>query len=89
MLHDASTCVWFKTSQMAKITGYMRVTKQSKAHDATVDASSIVKKQHVDVEDEKKTATTTTTTVIGPSKEESRAYIPTFIYEVTKCSAKC
>ncbi|GMF29195.1 unnamed protein product [Phytophthora lilii] len=64
---------------MAKITSFMRVTKQPKAHGKKVDASSAVKKQHVtkDVVVEKEEAA-------GRSEDETGAHIPTFIYEVSK-----
>ncbi|CAI5736173.1 unnamed protein product [Peronospora destructor] len=65
---------------MTKITTFMRVTKQPKAHDKKVHASSIVMKQRVDVVNEKKTT--------GQSDDESRAHIPTFIYETIKYKHK-
>ncbi|CAI5714336.1 unnamed protein product [Peronospora farinosa] len=65
---------------MTKMTSFMRVTKQPKTHDKKVDDSCIVKKQCVDVVDEKK--------MKGQSHEESRAYIPTFIYETVQYKHK-
>ncbi|KAF1790909.1 hypothetical protein GQ600_27118 [Phytophthora cactorum] len=58
---------------MAKITSFMRVTKQPKAHGKKVDSSPVVKKEHVTKKDE---ATPPTA-----SDEESGTHIPTFIYE--------
>ncbi|KAG2783909.1 hypothetical protein PC129_g605 [Phytophthora cactorum] len=61
---------------MAKITSFMRVTKQPKAHGKKVDSSPVVKKEHVTKKDE---ATPPTA-----SDEESGTHIPTFIYEMVK-----
>lgn len=63
---------------MAKITSFMRVTKQPKAHGKKVDASPLVKKEHalknvVVVKKEKEEEL---------SEDETGVHIPTFIYEV-------
>ena len=83
MLPDASRVV--SIAKMAKITSFMRVTKPLKAHGKKVDASSHrVRRQHVGREtiadDEKKKKERETT---GLDEEESRAHVPTFIYQVT------
>ncbi|KAG1706878.1 hypothetical protein DVH05_027727 [Phytophthora capsici] len=57
---------------MTKITSFMRVTKQPKAHGKKVDGSPVAKKLHV-VKKEERTSPT--------ADEESDMHIPTFIYE--------
>ncbi|POM78929.1 Hypothetical protein PHPALM_3485 [Phytophthora palmivora] len=64
---------------MAKITSFMRVTKQPKAHGKKVDASSTVKKQRA-AKDKKE--------MMDLSDEESGMHIPTFIYETVKYKHK-
>ncbi|KAL3672694.1 hypothetical protein V7S43_001988 [Phytophthora oleae] len=68
---------------MAKITSFMRVTKQPKAHGKKVDASPVAKKQYV-VKKEERTSPTTDEWV----DEESSVHIPTFIYETVKYKHK-
>uniref|UniRef100_H3GLW3 Uncharacterized protein n=1 Tax=Phytophthora ramorum TaxID=164328 RepID=H3GLW3_PHYRM len=68
---------------MAKITGFMRVTKQPKAHGKKVDASSVLKKQHV-----VKDSVVTKKEAPESSDDESGAHIPTFIYKTVKYKHK-
>ncbi|KAG7388123.1 hypothetical protein PHYPSEUDO_013083 [Phytophthora pseudosyringae] len=68
---------------MTKITSFMRVTKQHKAHGKKVDASPIVKKQHVVKKEEPAPPPDAEV-----SDEESGAHIPTFIYETVKYKHK-
>ncbi|KAG6595928.1 uncharacterized protein IUM83_14647 [Phytophthora cinnamomi] len=65
---------------MAKITNFMRVTKQPKAHGKKVDVSPVVKKEHAakDVLVAKKEEVTEL------SEDETGAHIPTFIYQTVK-----
>eukprot|EP00644_Phytophthora_capsici_P001478 jgi/Phyca11/526539/estExt2_fgenesh1_pm.C_PHYCAscaffold_100099 len=64
---------------MTKITSFMRVTKQPKAHRKKVDGSPVAKKLHV-VKKEERTSPT--------ADEESDMHIPTFIYETVKYKHK-
>ncbi|GMF28002.1 unnamed protein product [Phytophthora fragariaefolia] len=63
---------------MAKITSFMRVTKQPKAHSKKVDASPVVVKSHV----KKEAVVTEKQEEAEPSEDEMGGHIPTFIYEV-------
>ncbi|ETI40809.1 hypothetical protein, variant 1 [Phytophthora nicotianae CJ01A1] len=65
---------------MAKITSFMRVTKQPKAHGKKVDSSPVAKKQHVTKKEE--------VSPLNASDEESSAHIPTFIYKTVKYKHK-
>ncbi|KAE9246755.1 hypothetical protein PF004_g4644 [Phytophthora fragariae] len=69
---------------MTKITTFMRVTKQPKAHGKKVDASPVVKKQlaakDIAVVKEQEDAEL--------SEDETGAHIPTFIYETVKYKHK-
>ncbi|KAK1939950.1 hypothetical protein P3T76_008273 [Phytophthora citrophthora] len=67
---------------MAKITSFMRVTKQPKAHGKKVDGSPSTKKLHV-VKKEEQTSPTA-----DEWDEESGVHIPTFIYETVKYKHK-
>ncbi|OWZ10968.1 hypothetical protein PHMEG_00016084 [Phytophthora megakarya] len=61
---------------MTKITSFMRVTKQPKAHGKKVNASSVVKKQPKAQE------------LVELSDEEAGVHIPTFVYQTVKYTHK-
>ncbi|KAI9916180.1 hypothetical protein PsorP6_016892 [Peronosclerospora sorghi] len=72
-----------KENEMAKITRFMRVTKQPKAHDKKVTAltsgKSVVEQKNVLRDDGE---------AVGRDEDESPRHIPTFVYETVKYKHK-
>ncbi|KAL8002526.1 hypothetical protein Plhal703r1_c15g0073411 [Plasmopara halstedii] len=67
---------------MAKITNFMRVTKQPRAHGKKIDTSAVTKEYMLSKEE------TIHSNDADHSDEEPEGHIPVFIYEFVKYKAK-